>query len=155
MCFHSACFEIIPRRIILVWLPPCWKLTPELYQECLQNSRLSKLSLLTIEQPAVAVTQSSENLREAPRAPSSPGKTPWPCCEDIAWQTNPQRRLHVELMRHLLLETFRANLIRLYHPICLPSHSPHFPTQQCSSTNAAQFRTSSETWDPSMYLWNP
>lgn len=47
----------------------------------------------------MAVTQSSENLREAPRAPSSPGKTPRPCCEDIAWQTNPQRRLHVELMR--------------------------------------------------------
>ena len=124
---------------------PCCKLTPELYQECLQNSRLSKLSLLTVEQPTCGCDSVLRRFKGSPRAPSSPSKTPCPCCEDIAWQTNPQKRLHVELMRHLLLETFRANLIRPYHPICLPSHCTHFPTQKCSNTNAAQFPTSSET----------
>lgn len=139
VCFHSASFEIIPRRIILVWLPPCCNPRPELYQECVQNSRLSAL-----DSPPVAVTWSSEDLREAPRAPSVPGKTPHPCCEDISWHTYPQRRLHVEPMIHLPLKTFRANLIRPYNTVYLLSHSTHIPTQKCSNTDATQLPTSSD-----------
>ena len=115
-----------------------------------QSSACSQLN-----SPPVAVTWSSEDLRKAPRAPSVPGKTPHPCCEDISWHTNPQRRLHVEPMIHLPLKTFRANLIRPYNTVYLLSHSTHIPTQKCSNTNATQFPTSSDPQDLFLYLWNP